>query len=55
MARELLCYWAVVELDMSMVDLARKLGLTSAAISCAVQRGEKMAKGRNYQLEGLDT
>ena len=55
MARDLRCYWAVVELGMSMVDVARKLGLTYAAISCAVQRGEKMAKGKNYHLEALDT
>ena len=55
MARDVLCYWAVVELGMSMVDMARKLGLTPAAISCAVQRGEKMAKGKKYQLETLET
>jgi DNA-binding MarR family transcriptional regulator len=34
-----------------MVDLARKLELTPAAVSCAVRRGEKMAKGKDYQLE----
>ena len=51
MARDLLCYWATVELGMSMVDLARKLELTPAAVSYAVQRGEKMAKGKDYQLE----
>ena len=51
MARDLLCYWAAVELGMSMIDLARKLDLTPAAISCAVRRGEKMAKEKDYQLE----
>ncbi len=50
-ARDLLCYWTVVELGMSMVDLARKLDITPAAVSYAVQRGEKMAKERGYQLE----
>jgi len=50
-ARDLLCYWAAAELGMSMVDLARKFDLTPAAVSCAVQRGEKMAKGKHYQLE----
>jgi putative transposase len=49
--RDLLCYWTVVELGMSMVDLARKFDITPAAISYAVQRGEKMAKERGYQLE----
>ena len=30
---------------------AGKLELTPAAVSCAVQRGEKMAKEKDYQLE----
>ncbi len=46
-----LCYWTVVELGMPMVDLARKSDITPAAVSYAVQRGEKMAKERGYQLE----
>ncbi len=50
-ARDLLCYWTVVELGMSMVDLARKFNITPAAVCYAVQRGEKMAKERGYQLE----
>jgi hypothetical protein len=50
-ARDLLCYWTVVELGMSMVDLARKFDMTPAAVSYAVQRGEKMAKEQGYQLE----
>jgi REP element-mobilizing transposase RayT len=51
MARDLICYWSVVELGMSMVDLARKFDITPAAVSFAVQRGEKMAKEGGYQLE----
>jgi hypothetical protein len=51
-ARDLLCYWSVVELGMPMVDLARKFDITPAALSYAVQRGEKMVKERGYQLEG---
>ena len=50
-ARDLLCYWTVVELGMPMVDLARKFDITPAAVSYAVQRGEKMAKEWGYQLE----
>jgi len=34
-----------------MVDLARKLDMTPAAVSYAVQRGEKMAKKQGYRLE----
>lgn len=50
-ARDLLCYWAVVELGMSMVDVARRFDITPAAVSYSVQRGEKMAKKESYQLE----
>ncbi|MDL1984440.1 MAG: hypothetical protein LWX54_09700 [Deltaproteobacteria bacterium] len=49
-ARDLLCYWTVVELGMPMVDLARKFNITPSAVSYAVQRGEKMAKEQGYQL-----
>jgi transcriptional regulator CtsR len=34
-----------------MVDLARKFDIMPAAVSYAVQGGEKMAKERGYQLE----
>ena len=50
-AKDLLCYWSVAELGISMVDLARRFDLTSAAVSCAVQRGEKMAREEDYRLE----
>jgi transcriptional regulator CtsR len=36
---------------MPAVDLARKFDMTPAAVSYAVQRGEKVAKERGYQLE----
>lgn len=36
---------------MPMVDLARKLDMTPAAVSYAVQRGEKMAKKQGCRLE----
>ena len=50
-ARDLLCYWTVVELGMSMVDLARKFDITPSAVTYAVRRGEKLARDRDYQLE----
>jgi len=34
-----------------MVDLARKFDIAPAAVSYAVQRGERMAKEKGYQLE----
>ena len=43
-ARDLLCYWTVVEPGMPMVDLASKFDITPAAVSYAVQRGEKLAQ-----------
>ena len=50
---DLLCYWAVVDLGISMVDVARKLDITPAAVSYSVQRGEKMVKEEDHQLELL--
>ncbi len=50
-ARDLVCYWSVVELGMSMVDVARRFDIMPAAVSYSVQRGEKMAKKEGYQLE----
>ncbi|MBN1833730.1 MAG: transposase [Deltaproteobacteria bacterium] len=51
MARDLICYFSVNELGMTMVDLARRFDMTPAAVSIAVQRGEKLAKDNNYQVE----
>jgi len=51
MARDILCYWSGTELRMSIVDIARKLDLTPAAISVAVQRGEEIVKAEKYQIE----
>lgn len=39
----LYCYWTVVDLGMSIVDVARRLDITPAAISYSVQLGEKTA------------
>jgi hypothetical protein len=44
-------YWTVVELGILIVDLAGKFDITPAAVSYAVQRGEKMVKEQGYQLE----
>ena len=50
-ARDLLCYWSPMDLGIPMVDLAKKLDMTLAAVSYAVHRGEKIAKKWGYQLE----
>jgi REP element-mobilizing transposase RayT len=50
-AKDLVSYWAVNELGMSMVDVARRFDITPAAVGYSVQRGEKIAKREGYQLE----
>ena len=40
----------IVDLEMSMVDVARRLDITPAAVSYSVQREEKTAKEEGYQL-----
>ena len=50
-ARDLVCYWSVIELGISMADLAKRLGLTVSAVSYAVKRGEEIAKEDDYLLE----
>ncbi len=50
-ARDLVCYWAARDLGIPMVDLAKKLDMTLAAISVAVKRGEAIAKENDYRLE----
>jgi putative transposase len=49
-ARDLLCYWASKELQMSKTALAKRLNLTQPAISIAVRRGEKIARENQYRL-----
>lgn len=49
-ARSLLCYWAVRELGITMVSLARRLDQSVTAVGKAVIRGEKLAKENNYLL-----
>jgi len=51
-ARDLVCYWSAIELGISMADLARRFGITLAAVSYAVKRGENVAKEGGYLLDG---
>ena len=44
-ARDLVCYWSVCKLGMTMVDVARKLDVTSAAVSFESTR--RWPQGRN--------
>lgn len=49
-ARSLLFYWAVRELGMSGTLLARRLEMSQPGVVYAVNKGEKIAKERNYRL-----
>ena len=50
-ARDLICYWSAIELEISMTDLAKRFRMTLAAVSYAVKRGEKIAKEGDYLLD----
>jgi REP element-mobilizing transposase RayT len=49
-ARSVACYWAVRELEMTTVDVSRRLGITQSAVTKAVYRGEKLAKDKGFQM-----
>jgi putative transposase len=49
-ARSLLCYWGHRELGISKVELARRLGLTQAAISQSVARGATISRAKQLRL-----
>jgi len=43
-------FYSSKELVMSKTELAKRLNLTQPAVSIAVRRGEKIARGNQYQL-----
>ena len=49
-ACSVLCYWAVRELDINMVERCHRIKLSAAAVSLSVQRGEKIVRENNYTL-----
>jgi len=49
-ARSLLCYWAVKELEVGGVDIARRLKISQSAVSRAVARGESIAADMDLKL-----
>ncbi|MFW6271620.1 MAG: transposase [Desulfosalsimonas sp.] len=52
-ARSLICYLAVRELGVTMTSLAGRLGISTVAISKSVQRGAKIIKEQNYDINKL--
>jgi len=49
-ARSLFCYWSVRELGIPMSSLARRLGISTPAVSKCVSRGQNIAKTRGCSL-----
>ena len=49
-ARSLLCYWAVRKLGESMTAMARRLGISTSAVSKAVVRGRTIAEQNGYTI-----
>lgn len=49
-ARDLICYWANLELGISITALAKQFGRSQSTVSVAVRRGEKLAKENQYTL-----
>ena len=49
-ARSLLCYWAVRELGESMSSLARRLRISTVAVSKSVTRGAEIAQSEDFKL-----
>ena len=49
-ARSLFCYWAVRELGITGTSLAKRLGMSQSGVVYAVNKGEKTAKEKRYQL-----
>ena len=51
MVRALTCYWAVRRLGLSSIEMARRFGISTAAVSKAVERGELLAARKEINLE----
>jgi putative transposase len=49
-ARSLLCFWAVRELGVSMASMARRLNISTVAVSKSVARGAEIAKREGYEI-----
>ena len=49
-ARSVVCYWAVTEMGMTTVDVARFNGIGQSAVTNAVQRGGTIVKESGIQL-----
>jgi hypothetical protein len=51
MARALTCYWAVRRLGLPSIEMARRFGISTAAVSKAIERGESLAADKKINLD----
>jgi REP-associated tyrosine transposase len=49
-ARSLMCFWAVRQLGLSMTAMARRLDISTVAVSKSVERGARIAAKEGYDL-----
>jgi hypothetical protein len=49
-ARSVFCYWAVRELGLKGIEMAKRLGVSQPAVVYAVKRGEKIARDLKLRL-----
>jgi len=50
MARSVLAYWAVRELELTATEVGKRMGISQSAVSRAVQRGEKLVQESKLEL-----
>ena len=50
-ASSLLCYWTVRKLGLNATELSKRLGVSQPSVSISVERGEKIAKDEQLELE----
>jgi hypothetical protein len=49
-AKSLLCFWAIRELGMLLIDLAREFQMSIPGVGYAVVKGETIVQDNKYQL-----
>ena len=49
-ARNLVCYWAVRHLGISLAEFLRRSGLSLSGVRQSVKRGEEMPNAKGYKL-----
>jgi DNA-binding Lrp family transcriptional regulator len=53
-ARSLFCFWAVREMGIPSVELAKRLDISPSTVSDSVRRGDMLAKSRGLKFKEDD-